>query len=325
MNEFDIISHYFKRKQDTHVQPNVRLGIGDDCALFMPTEGTCLAISTDMLVEGRHFLSTISPRHLGHKALAVNLSDLAAMGATPKAFTLSLALPQANDLWCKEFSQGLFELADQYHCTLIGGDLVHGSLCINITVFGEVSPIRALRRVGANIGDDIYISHPVQDGIGAPRLLYEALCGRTKLTGNAFDIGMQRTELPSPRVELGIALQGIATSAIDVSDGLIGDLSHILSNSRVGARIEVDNIPRSTALHHQSIELQRLCTLAGGDDYELLFTAPPSQRANILAAARQSHLAVTQIGSIEERTGIYLYDARGQRITNTYQSFDHFK
>jgi len=325
MNEFELISRYFKREQNASTPSNIRLGIGDDCALFSPSENMCLAISTDMLVEGRHFLPTIAPRHLGHKALAVNLSDLAAMGATPKAFTLSLALPQADDKWCQEFAQGLFDLADRYHCSLMGGDLVQGSLCINITIFGEVSPIRALRRIGANVGDDIYISHPIQDGIGAPRLLYEALCGRTQLTANAFDIGMQRTELPSPRVELGIALQGIATSAIDVSDGLIGDLSHLLSNSRVGARIEVDSIPRSSALHNQPIELQRLCILAGGDDYELLFTAPPSQRANILTAAHQCQLAVTSIGRIEERIGTYLYDARGQRIANTYHSFDHFE
>ncbi|MGL4668048.1 MAG: thiamine-phosphate kinase [Saezia sp.] len=325
MNELELIARYFKREPDPSTRSNVRLGIGDDCALFSPSENMCMAISTDMLVEGRHFLPTISPRRLGYKALAVNLSDLAAMGASPKAFTLSLSIPEASDNWCKDFAQGLFELADQYHCALIGGDLVRGPLCISITIFGEVSPIKALRRVGANINDDVYISHPLEDGIGAPRLMYEALCGRAELTGNAFEIGMQRTELPSPRVELGLALQGIATSAIDVSDGLIGDLSHILSQSHVGARIEVDSIPRSVALHHQPIELQRLCTLAGGDDYELLFTAPPSQRANIRAAARQCQLAVTPIGCIEERTGIYLYDARGQRITNTYHSFDHFK
>lgn len=324
MNEFDTIERFFKRKSTTINQSHVRLGIGDDCALFAPSENMCLAISSDMLVEGRHFLSTISPHNLGHKALAVNLSDLAAMGAIPKAFTLSLALPSLNESWCEAFAQGMFALADRYHCSLIGGDLVQGSLCINITIFGEVSSIKALRRAGANIGDDIYVSHPVGDGIGAPRLFYEALCGNASLMDNAFEVGMQRTELPIPRVELGIELLGLATSAIDLSDGLVGDLSHILSKSQVGARIEVDKIPRSMVLQRQPIELQRLCTLAGGDDYELLFTAPASQRAMILAAARKCNLAVTVIGSIEERLGMHLFDARGQRVTNTYQSFDHF-
>lgn len=323
LSEFELIQRYFVREHA--LSASIQLGIGDDCALLCPAEGMSLAVSTDMLVEGRHFLSTIAPERLGHKALAVNLSDLAAMGAKPVAFTLAVSLPVVNEKWCERFAKGLFTLADKHHCTLIGGDTTAGPLNISITIFGHSTVTSALRRNGAQAGDDIYISHPHHDGIGAPRLLYEALCHRATLPHDSFELAMQRMEMPNPRVDLGMALQGIASSAIDLSDGLLGDLNHILKTSHVGARIEADIIPKSPVLHHQPIAIQRLCTLSGGDDYELLFTAPKNKRAQVLAAAHQSEVGVTLIGCIETQQGIRLYDARGQHVPQIYQSFDHFQ
>lgn len=329
MGEFDLIDRYFRRQATPPTAPGdtpfVTLGIGDDCALLSPSPGTTLAISTDMLLEGRHFLSTISPERLGHKSLAVNLSDLAAMGAKPLAFTLGLALPKADALWCEAFARGLFALADQHNCTLIGGDTTAGPLCISISIFGEVPVHQALKRSGARVGDDIYVSHPLHSGIGDARLMYEGLCGRAQLPSDTFTACMARMELPTPRVALGMALRGIAHAAIDLSDGLLGDLGHILHESQVGARLEVDNIPRSEALRQQPLEVQRLCTLSGGDDYELLFTAAPTQRAQIMAAAHTCQLGTTAIGRIEALGGIRLVDARGHHVNNPYTSFDHFQ
>ena len=327
MGEFELIEQIFaSTAQPEKAKPDVVLGIGDDCALLKPVPDMLMTISTDMLVEGRHFLSTISPERLGHKALAVNLSDLAAMGATPKAFTLSLALPQADEAWCSRFAKGISALAHEHDCQLIGGDTTRGPLCtISITVFGDIPSGQALLRSSAQVGDDIYISHPVQSGIGDARLVLEALRGQPHLVGEYFDLALERMECPQPRVALGQALRGVAHAAIDLSDGLLGDLEHILKASGVGARVEVDNIPRSTLMHQQTVELQRLCTLAGGDDYELIFTATPHQRAKVLAAAYQADIAVTVIGKVESNKGIRLLDARGGFVANDFSSFDHFK
>lgn len=326
MGEFELIERIFaKAAQPEKLQSYIELGIGDDCALIKPTPGMVMAISTDMLVEGRHFLPTITPERLGHKALAVNLSDLAAMGAAPRAFTLSLALPQANEDWCRRFAKGLSALACEHNCRLIGGDITRGPLCINITIFGETPPQEALKRNQAQLGDDIYISHPIGGGIGDARLMLEALRGQPHLVGPYFDLALERMECPQPRIALGLALRGVAHAAIDLSDGLLGDLGHILRASGVGARLEVDSIARSALLLRQTVEMQRLCTLAGGDDYELIFTAPPHQRAQIMAAAHKNDIAVTMIGKIEDRVGIRLLDARGQYVVNDFASFDHFK
>lgn len=327
MGEFDLITRYFRApaSASTSAQHNIEMGIGDDCALLKPSAGMSLAVSTDMLLEGRHFLSTISPQRLGHKALAVNLSDLAAMGAKPLAFTLSLALPHVSPTWCEGFSRGLFLLAENHRCALVGGDTTCGPLCISITILGEVPHGMALKRSGAQEGDDIYVSHPAQGGIGDARLILEALRKKVHLPGDAFEPLLDRMEMPTPRINLGMALRGIATSAIDLSDGLVGDLAHILKASQVGARIEVDAIPRSHILYQQPVEVQRLCTLSGGDDYELIFTSPRSKRAQVLAAAHHCQLAVTAIGRIEEHEEIRLYDARGHFVTNSYTSFEHFQ
>ena len=230
MGEFDLIERYFKRP--TH---KAALGVGDDCALFMPTQGMQLAVSSDMLVEGRHFLSTVDPARLGHKALAVNLSDLAAVGAEPLAFTLALSLPRVDEAWLAGFSSGLLRLADAHGCELVGGDTTQGPLNICITVFGEVPPGDALLRQNAQVGDDIYISGTVGDA----RLALEVFRGTHTLSGEAFEQARLRMEQPTPRVALGTALRAVANAAIDVSDGLLGDLGHILKRSGVGAQIDL--------------------------------------------------------------------------------------
>jgi thiamine-monophosphate kinase len=318
MGEFDLIDRYFKRP--ARRSP---LGVGDDCALLAPKPGMQLAVSTDMLVEGRHFLSTVDPFKLGHKALAVNLSDLAACGAAPLAFTLALALPEANEAWLAPFARGLLALADEFDCELVGGDTTRGPLNICITVFGEVPAGGALLRSAARAGDDIYVSGTLGDA----RLALEVFRGGLSVPAAAFELARARMEQPTPRVALGQALRGIATAAIDVSDGLLGDLGHVLQQSRVGARIEVDaafGLLATSNVAGLQAERQLEFVMAGGDDYELAFTAPPAQRGAIEAAAKESGTAVTRIGRIEAEPGLRLFDAGGQRVTRTYGSFDHF-
>lgn len=331
MGEFDLIARYFKRPAR-----QAALGIGDDCALLQPASGTQLAISSDMLVEGRHFLSTVDPRTLGHKALAVNLSDLAACGAKPLAFTLALALPRADEAWLAAFSQGLLALADVHGCELIGGDTTQGPLNICITVFGEVPVLQgrsqALLRSGARAGDDLYVSGTLGDA----RLALEVFRGTLMLPASVFAAARARLEQPTPRVALGLALRGVASAAIDLSDGLLGDLGHVLQQSGVGATVQVDDAINLIAAYPIyiyskdlfdtpiSLEQWRACALAGGDDYELLFTAAPAQREAVATAARQSQTPVTRIGQIDAAPGLRLLDAQGQPLPNTYRSFDHF-
>ena len=323
MGEFELIDRYFKRPAR-----RAALGVGDDCALLAPAPGMQLAVSSDMLIEGRHFLSTVDPFKLGHKALAVNLSDLAACGAKPLAFTLALALPQADEAWLDGFSRGLFALADAHDCELIGGVTPRGPLAICITVFGEVPPGQALLRSGARAGDDLYVSGTLGDA----RLALEVFRGTRSLPQPAFDAARIRMETPTPRVALGLALRGVATAAADISDGLVGDLGHILKASRVGACIDtsiainlIANRGHLTLENGQfDAETALECVLAGGDDYELVFTAPPSARSRVKAAALQSETSVTRIGVIEAAGGLRLVDATGQPVHRRFASFDHF-
>jgi len=316
MGEFELIDRYFKRPVSRNV-----LGVGDDCALLAPAPGMQLAVTSDMLVEGRHFLPTADPFKLGHKALAVNLSDLAACGAKPLAFTLALAMPQADEAWLEPFSRGLLALADEYGCELVGGDTTRGPLNICITAFGEVPQGQALLRSGATAGDDIYVSGTLGDA----RLALEALRGTLPLTAAIFEAARARLEQPTPRVALGQALRGIATSAIDVSDGLLGDLGHILRQSCVGARIETSVAAGLMTAQGALDEDQQLeYVLAGGDDYELVFTAPAVQRDAVQAAAREAHTPITRIGRIEADPGLRLVDSQGRPIQRRYGSFDHF-
>jgi thiamine-monophosphate kinase len=316
MGEFELIDRYFKRPVSRNV-----LGVGDDCALLAPAPGMQLAVSCDMLVEGRHFLSTVDPFKLGHKALAVNLSDLSACGATPLAFTLALSMPQADDAWLEPFSRGLLALASAHGCELVGGDTTRGPLNICITVFGEVPPGQALLRSGARAGDDIFVSGTLGDA----RLALEVLRGKQSVPAGVFEAARARMEQPTPRVALGQALRGIATSAIDVSDGLLGDLGHILRQSAVGGRVETQLAIGLIAAQGVLDDADRLeYVLAGGDDYELAFTAPPARREAVQAAARQAGTPVTRIGVIEPQPGLRLVDAQGNHVRTRYGSFDHF-
>lgn len=315
MGEFDLIRKFFERGPAA----GVPVGVGDDCAVLAPTPGMQWLVSSDMLVEGRHFLSTVEPARLGHKALAVNLSDLAACGATPRGFTLALAMPRVDEAWLAGFAGGLLALADAQACPLVGGDTTAGPLNLCITVFGEAPPGQALLRHGARVGDEIWVSGTLGDA----RLALEVFRGRLSLGAEDFETVRARMECPTPRVALGQALRGVASSAIDVSDGLAGDLGHILARSGVGARLDADALPRSDVLARQPLALQRECLLAGGDDYELVFTAPPG--AAVVAAAQISGTPVTRIGVIEAEPGLRVHDSAGRAVALAWASFDHFK
>lgn len=319
LSEFDLIARYFTRplRHDSRAA----LGIGDDCALLTPAPGTQLAISSDMLVEGRHFFPNANPAKLGHKCLAVNLSDLAAMGAKPVAFTLALSLPEAKPEWLAAFSEGLFKLADAHGCELIGGDTTKGPLNICITVFGELPSGQALRRDTARAGDDVWISGTLGDA----RLALAGCRQEIMLDTAAIEAAAVRLDEPIPRVALGIALRGVAHAAIDISDGLIGDLGHVLQRSGVGATVNVDALPAGPTLERRSQDMRRRFALAGGDDYELCFTAPVSKRDAVTAAARAAATTVTRVGSIEAAAGLRLTDAGGAPLDLQLSSFDHFK
>ncbi len=336
LGEFDLIERFFKNRanQELKKHPEVLLGIGDDCALIAQEQSIGsnnlkdLAISTDMLVEGRHFLPNADPYLLGHKCLAVNLSDLAAMGARPLGFTLAIAMPEVKASWLEAFSNGLFDLANQHQCPLIGGDTTAGPLTISITVFGRVSGAAALSRNKAQVGDDIWVSHQVGDA----RLALGALSLEWPLSADELNAVSPRMHAPTPRVELGQKLLGIAHAAIDISDGLLGDLSHILNQSNVSAEVLIDQVPGSEVLNSKSLELQRLCKLTGGDDYELCFTASPEKSAAINALSTELGLALTKIGKITSSSTqlIALIDGDGHPLppnlsAQYLKSFDHFK
>ncbi|MBT2320992.1 thiamine-phosphate kinase [Variovorax paradoxus] len=323
LGEFDLIARYFKRPAKRSP-----LGVGDDCALLAPAAGMQLAVSCDMLVEGRHFLSTVDPARLGHKALAVNLSDLAACGAKPLAFTLALSLPVVDEAWLEALSRGMFALAEAHDCELVGGDTTRGPLNLCITVFGEVPSGAALLRSGAQPGDELWVSGTLGDA----RLALEVFRGTLALPAKLFEQARLRMEQPTPRVALGQALRDIATSAIDLSDGLVGDLGHILAASGVGATLDADAAaaliaagadPANAAV--LSPELRRACALAGGDDYELLFSAPPAASAAVFEAGRRSSTPVARIGRIEAAPGLRIVDAHGTAIVQRFTAFDHFR
>lgn len=275
-----------------------------------------------MLVEDRHFFAGADPFMLGHKSLAVNLSDLAAMGARPVAFTLALALPAADPAWLDGFSRGLFALADAHGCELVGGDTTKGPLNICITVFGELAPGHALRRDAARVGDDIWISGTLGDA----RLALAGYWKEQELSAADHAQAAQRMHMPTPRVALGLALaaQPVAHAALDISDGLVGDLGHILAASKVGATLDVDALPAGPVLARQAPALRRRFTLAGGDDYELCFTAPAAHREAVLEAGRATGTAVTRVGQIDAAPGLRCVDAQGMPLDLKLSGWDHF-
>ncbi len=341
MTEFELIARYFTRPPA--VGGMVARGVGDDCAL-LDLGDRWLAVTTDMLIEGRHFFAGAEPEALGHKALAVNLSDLAAAGAQPRCFFLALALPQADEVWLAAFSRGMLALADAHGCTLAGGDTTRspegGPLTICITAIGETPVGGALTRGGARAGDDVWVSGEVGDAALALAMRLDpvapAKAGAQCLFGKTLDSGLRRNDgmvdavgrrldQPQPRVALGLALRGLATSCIDVSDGLLGDLGHICERSGVGTELLWSAVQRSPTLRAQPEEAQRRCALAGGDDYELLFTAAPAQRDAVQAAGATAGVAVTRIGRITAEPGCRVLDADGRTIdTAGLASFDHF-
>jgi thiamine-monophosphate kinase len=322
LSEFDLIKQYFTRRQRGDPSGRTVLGVGDDCALLAPTPGMQLAVSSDMLVEGRHFFAGAEPFGLGHKCLAVNLSDLAAMGARPLGFTLALALPSAEPAWLDGFSRGLFALADAHGCELVGGDTTRGPLNICITIFGEIAPGTALRRDAALPGDDIWISGTLGDA----RLALAGYLDEAALNADDQLLAARRMHAPAPRVALGrlLAEGRLAHAALDVSDGLVGDLGHILAASRVGAVVDVDALPAGPALARQPRELRRRFTAAGGDDYELCFTAPEGKRGAVLAAGAQCGTAVTLVGRIDAEPGLRLVDGDGAPLALNLRGWDHF-
>lgn len=317
-SEFDIIRRYFTRPVKRAL-----LGVGDDCALVAPEPGSVLAVSTDMLVEGRHFLAGADPRLLGHKALAVNLSDLAAMGAAPRYATLALALPEADEHWLAQFTQGLFALADAFGVELIGGDTTRGPRNLCITVIGTVPAELALRRDGAKVGDEVWLSGCTGDAA----LALAHLNDRLRLSGAALAHCLARLHSPVPCVALGLALRGLASSAIDVSDGLIADLGHIGERSGAAVELRYADVPRSRAFAACSDErLAQDCLLAGGDDYELAFTASPASRAKVAALAAELGLTLTRIGSVcaGEPGLVSVRDAAGNIMPIASRGYDHF-
>lgn len=312
--EFALINRHFNRGPARRAW----LGVGDDCALLPAGGDEALAVSTDMLVAGRHFFEDADPVALGHKALAVNLSDLAAMGARPLAFTLGLALPEVDDPWLASLCQGMFALADRYDCELVGGDTTRGPLNLCVTVFGNVPRAQALRRDAARAGDDIWVS----GALGAAAF---AVSRRQSGAALADDHPAQdRLDRPQPRVELGLALRGVARAAIDLSDGLAGDLAHIMDRSGVGARLRWSEVPVAAALNELPLRERMQLALAGGDDYELLFTAAFEQRAKLQTVAQELGLALTRIGQIVTVPGLVIEDDGGVALPWSGHGFDHF-
>ncbi|MFA5663950.1 thiamine-phosphate kinase [Castellaniella sp.] len=315
--EFDLIRRHFSRPV-----PAPFLGVGDDCALLPVQEGHQLAVSTDMLLEGRHFLADSDPVDLGHKALAVNLSDLAAMGARPLGCTLALGVAQVDDAWLEGFAHGFHALADASHCPLLGGDTTRSmqGVVLCVTVLGEVRPEHALRRDAGHPGDDIWVSGP----LGAADIALRWLQGL--LPDPEGRLAPLRTvlERPQPRLALGQGLSGLAHAAIDISDGLLQDLGHILAASGCAARVQFDAIPVHPALQGLDPDLVQHAVLAGGDAYELCFTAPAGQRAQIEALGRRLGMALARIGALVRGTGCEVFDANGNPMVVQQAGFDHF-
>jgi len=316
-SEFELIGKYFTRPATHSV-----LGAGDDGAIIQPGAGMQLVISTDMLVEGVHFLPGADAEALGWKTLAVNLSDMAAMGAQPRWVVLAAAIPAADENWIAAFARGFFACAERYGVDVIGGDTTRGPLTLAPTIFGEVTAGQSLLRSGAKVGDELWIS-------GAPgyaALGLAHLQQRLTLKQPALKRCLDALHRPQPRVELGLALRGVASAAIDVSDGLLADLGHVLQQSGVGAELHETLLPLP-ALNEVDPALVRECVLAGGDDYELLFTAAPVQQAALKQIARTLKLPLNCIGVITatQAGSITLHETSGKAVPLEQRGFDHFK
>jgi thiamine-monophosphate kinase len=318
MSEFDLIQRYFTRPA-----PSAILGVGDDAALLRVADDMELVVSTDMLVSGTHFFPDADPFLLGHKTLAVNLSDLAAMGASPRWATLALSLPKADETWLQLFSAGFFELADAHGVELVGGDTTRGPLNLCVTIMGEVPRGKALLREGAQVGDDIWVS----GSLGNAALGLAHLQGRITLPEEPRLSCLAALQQPQPRVALGLALRGIANSAIDISDGLLADLGHILEYSNAAAEVRYDRLPMSSfcaACDNDMLQLAQRCVLSGGDDFELCFTAPVAKRDELEKLATNLRLPLSRIGKIVSGRGCKVRAADGNVMTIKERGYDHF-
>jgi thiamine-monophosphate kinase len=315
--EFDLIARYFKRPA-----PQGYLGVGDDCALMPITAGHQLATSIDLLIEGRHFFSDVDPGALGHKVLAVNLSDLAAMGARPLGCLLGLSLPSVDHAWLQAFSDGFHALAQQAGCPLVGGDTTRskGGIAISVTVMGEVLPEQALRRSGAKPGDDIWITGT----LGAPDIALRLLDGRLPPDARRLAASRHLLEWPRPPLAFATALAGVAHAALDISDGLVQDLGHILKASHCGAELEYPELPVDEALYGLQDGVIRDAVLAGGDVYQLCFTAALDRRARIDQLADQTGQRVTRVGRIVAEPGLRIRRGDCLVALPAAGGFDHF-
>jgi len=311
-SEFEIIERYFKKKMK-----QTALGVGDDAAMIHVRNNYQLAISSDMLIENIHFLKNTNPSHLGWKSLAVNLSDIAAMGATPKWATLSISLPKINHAWLKKFSKGFFKCADKFGIDLIGGDTTKGPLSISITIMGESKKDEALLRSGAKINDDIWVTGQ----LGLASMGLANLQGQLKLPPRIKMKCIRALEIPTPKTFLGSYLSRYANSCIDISDGLIQDLRHILKASKVGASLLLNDIPCEKFIHTSK---QYQFVLNGGDDYELLFTAAKKNRPFIKKIAKKTNTPVTMIGNITKKKALNILSEQGKSIKFNPKGFDHF-
>ena len=315
-SEFDLIRNHFTRPA-----PQTLLSIGDDAALISVSPGMELAISADMLIADTHFFADADPYQLGWKSLAVNLSDMAAMGALPRWATLAIALPKADYGWITQFSDGFFACAGKYQIDLIGGDTTRGPLAISVQIMGEVPSKKALRRSGAKAGDEIWVSGT----LGNAALALAALQGRYPLTESQLAACLPALNSPHPRVELGLALRQLANSAIDISDGLLADLGHILECSNVGAELRLQDIPCATIVsNHLAEQSVQSMVLAGGDDYELCFTVPAADHAEITSLSKQLGLPLSCIGTITAVSGLIVRNADNAIINIKETGFDHF-
>lgn len=314
--EFDLIARHFTRPAK-----NAVLGVGDDCALVDVSNGMDLAVSTDTMVSGTHFFPDVDPETLGHKALAVNLSDMAAMGAMPYWATLALTVPDVNHEWLAKFAKGFFDLAEEFGVSLIGGDTTRGPLTMTVTIMGEVPAGASLRRSGAKAGNDIWVS----GNLGDAALAVAHRRGLLKLAEGDYMEAVMRLYEPIPRVKLGQALRGLATSAIDISDGLLSDLGHICALSKVGATVECERLPVSAiGAGHIDTPAGLAAVVAGGDDYELCFTAPASARDSIEDLTEVLGIPLTRIGEIRRGKGVSLLGEDDRPITIDGRGFDHF-
>lgn len=316
-SEFDLIRRHFDR-----AAAQCDLAVGDDAALMRPRAGMQLAVSTDMLVAGTHFFADADPTQLGWKTLAVNISDIAAMGAEPRWALLAIALPAADEDWIAAFARGLFDCAQAYGVDLVGGDTTRGPLSMTVTIIGEVPAGTAITRSGAHPGDDLWVSG--QPGLAALGLA--TLRGEAELTDAGRTRCLAALHRPQPRVALGLALRGLASAMLDVSDGLLGDLGHILERSQVGATVEIPALPLAALLEAGAAPpLARRCLLSGGDDYELLFAASPAQRVAVAAASERAGVAVHRIGTLDANRGtLRLREADGRLHAAAAAGYDHF-